>query len=76
MSNVLDELIPATLYTEDEDGNSESHETFVTAEGGDEAVTFHISPRTDEVITIEMSIEGAWRLIRQLAECAAGSSDD
>lgn len=56
----------------DEAGNTDEIDALVEVEVDDyEQVDLHISPRTDDVVTVALSAEEAWRLSRQLARAAA-----
>jgi hypothetical protein len=80
-TNTLDWLIPVRRYVAADNDTDDTAEvsTFVTVEsaigGGSGDIDLHVSPSTDDTVTVSLSVEGAWKLIRQLAACAVAVED-
>lgn len=72
--NELDQLVPGRRYFLEEDGvgneSMREQDDFLAVDSDAGEVNLHLSPRTDDVVTVSLSPEGAWKLIRKLARCA------
>lgn len=71
--NAQDQMVHVVRFAADEDGSFEELDTFVAVEATEDLVDVHLSPRTDETVTFSLTVEGAWRLVRELATAAAGA---